>query len=72
MYRPGSGVGVGKVIAGAVLGLGAIAGFATGIGILGSDLTVKNSKISTLQKDINTNNKITEEININPPNGFIN
>lgn len=72
MYRPGSGVGVGKVIAGAVLGLGAIAGLATGLGVVGSELTAKNSKISNLQDEIDTNYRITKDVNIDPPNGFIN
>lgn len=73
MFKPGNGVGVGKAILGAALATTAVIGLGVGLGIEGSKLTRTNQKLSTLQSEINTNNKITEEINVRPPSGgFIN
>ena len=73
MYRPGNGMGVGKVILGAALAATAAIGLGVGLGLEGSKLTKTNKSLSDLQREIDTNYKITDEINIKPPSGgFIN
>lgn len=73
MYKPGNGVGVGKVFLGAALAVTAAVGLGVGLGLEGSKLATNNHKLSNLQKEIDTNYKITNEINVKPPSGgFIN
>lgn len=74
LHMPGRGVGVLKVAIGGVLGLAAVAGLATGIGIESSKSAVYDSKISELKDELKTSKLIADGINITPPSGkgFIN
>lgn len=73
-FTPGNGVGLGKVILGGVLFLGATVGLATGLGIEASKKAVYDSEVSKLRDELDTSKKIASDINIFPPGGrgFIN
>lgn len=68
----GTGVKMNTVLLGSIITVLGVAGLATGIGIEANKTAIKNQRISDLNKDIDLTNKVTDEINVNPPSGFIN
>ena len=68
----GRGVSLGKTVLAGLLGVSAIAGLSIGISVQSQDASRLNSRINDLRSEIDTVNKITEDINVTPPKGFIN
>ena len=73
-FTPGRGIGIGKIIVGGLLGLGAIAGLSVGISVEEQKRSVLDYKIDQLKDELRTNRLIADDINIDPPGGkgFIN
>lgn len=73
-FNPGNGIGLGKVILGGLLGIGAIAGLSVGISVEQQKSSVLDYKIDQLKGELYTSRKIADDINIDPPGGkgFIN
>ena len=73
-FTPGKGVGLGKIILGGLLGIGAVAGLSVGISIEEQKRSVLDYKIDRLKDELRTNRLIADDINIDPPDGkgFIN
>lgn len=68
----GRGVSMSTAIIGGALGLATIAGLAVGLGIEGSKSSVRTRELDDLKSQIQTVEDITKDINVRPPNGFIN
>ena len=73
-FAPGNGIGIGKIIIGGLLGIGAVAGLSVGISIEEQKRSVLDYKIDRLKDELRTNRLIADDINIDPPDGkgFIN
>lgn len=68
----GRGVGMGKVIGAGLLSLAAVVGLSVGLGIEGNKSTLRDTELNRLRREIKTVEDITKDINVTPPNGFIN
>ena len=73
-FTPGKGVGLGKIILGGLLGIGAVAGLSVGISVEEQKRSVLDYRIDKLKDELKTNRLIADDINIDPPGGkgFIN
>lgn len=68
----GRGVNMGAALATGFLGLATIVGLSVGLGIEGNKSAVRNKELDDLKSQIQTVEDITNDINVRPPNGFIN
>lgn len=68
----GRGVSMSTVIFGGLLGTAAIVGLGVGLGIEGSKSTLRDTELNSLKRQIKIVEDITQDINVRPPNGFIN
>lgn len=71
-FRPGNGIGLGKVILGATVFSTAMIGLGVGLGIESNKNAVRTNELNKLKEDIKVTEQITNDINIKPPSGFIN
>lgn len=68
----GRGIGMTTVVTGVLLGTAAIVGLSAGLGIEGRKSALRDEELTSLKRQIKIVEDITEDINVRPPNGFIN
>lgn len=70
----GRGVTMWKAVVGGLAGTALIAGLAAGLGVEDNKKRQYESSLSDLRNELGTAKKVTQEINVVPPNGkgFIN
>lgn len=70
----GNGMTMWKVLLGGLASTALIAGLSAGISVEESKRSVYESKLSDLREELSTARRITQEVNVLPPNGkgFIN
>lgn len=68
----GKGVSMATALTSGLLGLAAIVGLSVGLGIEGRTSSLRDRELDDLKSQIKTVEDITEDINVRPPNGFIN
>ncbi|EGX27949.1 hypothetical protein SFBNYU_015060 [Candidatus Arthromitus sp. SFB-mouse-NYU] len=68
----GRGVSMSTAIVTGFLSLATVVGFSVGLGIEGNKSTLRDTELNRLRREIKTVEDITKDINVTPPNGFIN
>lgn len=68
----GRGVSMGTAIGVGLLSLATLVGLSVGLGIEGNKSTLRDTELNRLRREIKTVEDITKDINVTPPNGFIN
>lgn len=68
----GRGVSMGTAMVTGFLSLAAVVGLSVGLGIEGNKSTLRDTELNRLRREIKTVEDITKDINVTPPNGFIN
>ncbi|BAK56024.1 hypothetical protein SFBM_0245 [Candidatus Arthromitus sp. SFB-mouse-Japan] len=68
----GRGVSMSTAIVTGFLSLATVVGFSVGLGIEGNKSTLRDTELDRLRREIKTVEDITKDINVTPPNGFIN
>ncbi len=68
----GRGVSMGTAIGVGLLSLATVVGLSVGLGIEGNKSTLRDTELNRLRREIKTVEDITKDINVTPPNGFIN
>lgn len=68
----GRGVSMSTAIVTGFLSLATLVGLSVGLGIEGNKSTLRDTELDRLRREIKTVEDITKDINVTPPNGFIN
>lgn len=68
----GRGVSMSTAIVTGFLSLATVVGLSVGLGIEGNKSTLRDTELDRLRREIKTVEDITKDINVTPPNGFIN
>lgn len=68
----GRGVSMSTAIVTGFLSLATVIGLSVGLGIEGNKSTLRDTELDRLRREIKTVEDITKDINVTPPNGFIN
>lgn len=71
-FSPGNGVGIGKVALFGAFATLAVAGLGIGLGIESTKKASLDNDLNRIKREIDITDRITEDINITPPSGFIN
>lgn len=71
-FSPGNGIGIGKVLLAGAVATFAVAGLGIGLGIESTKKAGLDNDLNRIKREIGITDKITEDINITPPSGFIN
>ncbi len=66
----GRGVSMGTAIGVGLLSIATVVGLS--VGIEGNKSTLRDTELNRLRREIKTVEDITKDINVTPPNGFIN
>ncbi|WP_044035474.1 hypothetical protein [Candidatus Arthromitus sp. SFB-rat-Yit] len=68
----GKGISMSTVVTSILLGTTAIVGLSVGLGIENNKSALRDSELDDLKRQIKIVEDITKDINVRPPNGFIN